>query len=62
MSKSEATALALAVSRTNGLDAEIRKNEHHGLVMLAGELDTATAGQLFETLAELAREGVMHVA
>jgi hypothetical protein len=49
--------MVLAVSRSNGLDAEVRKNEHHGLVMLAGELDAATAGRLFDTLAELAREG-----
>ena len=30
--------------------------------MLDGELDTATAGQLFEMFAELAREGIKHVA
>ena len=30
--------------------------------MLDGELDTATAAQLFEMFAELAREGIKHVA
>jgi anti-sigma B factor antagonist len=55
--------MALAVSRSNWhFDAEIRKCEHHGLVMLAGELDTATAGQLYEMFAELAREGIRHIA
>ncbi len=54
--------MVLAVSRSIGLDADIRTAEQHGLVMLAGELDAATAGQLFDTLAELAREGVIHVS
>ena len=30
--------------------------------MLMRELDTATAAQLFEMFAELAREGIEHVA
>jgi anti-anti-sigma factor len=54
--------LTLLVSREKSLDTEIRQVEHHALVMLDGELDTATAAQLFEMFAELAREGIKHVA
>ena len=54
--------MAQAVPRTNWLDTEIRRCKVHAWVMLEGELDASTAGQLFETFAELAREGIMHVA
>ena len=54
--------MTLLVSREKSLDTEIRQVEHHALVMLDGELDTATAAQLFGMFAELTREGIKHVA
>jgi anti-sigma B factor antagonist len=55
--------VSLRVSRNRILETEIRKAEaHHALVVLAGELDTSTVGQLYEELAELTREGVRHIA
>ncbi len=44
------------------LDTEIRGCKSHALVILTGELDTSTAGQLYEELAALTREGIVHVA
>jgi anti-anti-sigma factor len=44
------------------LHSEVRRSDDHALIMLAGELDTSTAGQLYIRLAELARLGVRHVA
>ena len=44
------------------LDAEIRRVGTHALVILVGEIDVSTAGQLYEELAALAREGVCHVS
>jgi anti-anti-sigma factor len=54
--------VALEIRRNALLNPEIRRSENHALVLLAGELDASTAGQLYEQLAELTREGVVHVA
>jgi anti-sigma B factor antagonist len=44
------------------LETEIRRVQTHALVMLAGEIDLSTVGELYEKLAELVRDGVCHVA
>jgi anti-sigma B factor antagonist len=45
------------------LETEIRPLEtNDALVILAGEVDVSTVGQLYEQLAELSREGVCHVS
>ena len=44
------------------LDIEVHRSDDHALVVLVGELDTATAGKLYEKLAEIAADGVRHVA
>jgi anti-sigma B factor antagonist len=55
--------VALHVARIEVLETEIRKAEPaHALVILAGELDASNVGQLYEQLAELAREGTRHIA
>ena len=55
--------MALQVSRTDLLTTEIRKSgQQHALVMLDGELDISTVTPLYEKFAELAREGINHVA
>jgi anti-anti-sigma factor len=54
--------MALDVSRSAPLHSEIRGSKSHALVILTGELDVSTAGQLYEELAALTREGVIHVA
>ncbi len=59
--------MALLISReefgaADLLETEIRRVETHALVMLAGEVDVSTVGQLYEELAALAHEGVCHVA
>ena len=61
------STMALQVSREELgveelLETEIRRVETHALVILAGEVDVSTVGQLYEKLAELAHEGVCHVA
>ena len=53
--------MALEIRRNALLNPEIRRSENHALVLLAGELDASTAGQLYEQLAELTRDGVVHV-
>ena len=56
-------SVSLRISRNEILETEIRKAEpKHALVMLAGELDTSTVGQLYEELATLTREGARHIA
>jgi anti-sigma B factor antagonist len=54
--------VALDVRRNTPLTTEIRGSQHHALVILTGELDVSTAGQLYEELAALTREGMIHVA
>lgn len=44
------------------VETEIRRVGAHALVALAGEIDVSTVGQLYEQLAELARDGVCHVS
>jgi anti-sigma B factor antagonist len=43
-------------------DSEVRRSNDHALITLVGELDTSTAGTLYELLAQLAAEGVRHIA
>ncbi len=54
--------MALEVRRTAPLGTEIRSSMGHAVVILTGELDASTAGGLYEELAKLSREGVVHVA
>jgi len=54
--------VVLEVRRNALLNPEIRRADNHALVLLRGELDASTSGQLYEQLAELTREGVVHVA
>ena len=59
--------MALEISREEFsaeelLETEIRRVETHALVILAGEVDVSTVGQVYEELRELAHEGVCHVA
>jgi anti-anti-sigma factor len=54
--------VVLEIRRSALLNPEIRRAENHALVLLSGELDASTAGQLYEQLAELTRDGVVHVA
>ena len=54
--------VALEIRRNTLLTPEIRRSDAHAVVLLSGELDASTAGQLYEQLAELTREGVVHVA
>ena len=53
--------MVLEIRRNALLNPEIRRAENHALVLLSGELDASTAGQLYEQLAELTRDGVVHV-
>lgn len=52
----------LVIAHNEQLVTEVRRSGEHALVMLDGELDLATASQLDEQLAELARGGIRHVA
>ena len=58
--------MALLISHdeagVTGLETLIERVGTHALVILAGEVDLSTVGQLYEELAGLAREGVCHVA
>jgi anti-sigma B factor antagonist len=54
--------VALEIRRNALLNSETRRGEHQAVVLLSGELDASTAGQLYEQLAELTRDGVVHVA
>jgi anti-anti-sigma factor len=54
--------MALEVDRSAPLTTEIRGSKGHALMFVKGELDVSTAGQLYEELAQLTREGVVHVA
>lgn len=54
--------MALDIERSAPLTTEIRGSKSHALVLLTGELDASTAGKLYEELAQISREGVMHVA
>ncbi|HEX4530437.1 MAG TPA: STAS domain-containing protein [Acidimicrobiia bacterium] len=54
--------MVLDVRRSAPLHTEIRGSKSHALVILSGELDVSTAGQLYEELATLSREGAIHVA
>jgi anti-sigma B factor antagonist len=54
--------VALDVRRNTPLTTEIRGSKQHALVILTGELDVSTAGRLYEELAALTREGMIHVA
>jgi anti-sigma B factor antagonist len=54
--------MVLRVSRINVLETDIRKGEaDRAVVTLAGELDTSNVAQLYEGLAQLSREGVLHI-
>jgi anti-sigma B factor antagonist len=53
--------VALEIRRNALLNPEVRREDTHAVVLLSGELDASTAGQLYEQLAELTREGVVHV-
>jgi anti-sigma B factor antagonist len=44
------------------LETEIRRVGTHALVILVGEIDLSTVGQLYEELAALAHAGVCHVS
>jgi anti-sigma B factor antagonist len=54
--------VALEIRRNALLSAEIRRDDHQAVVLLSGELDASTAGQLYQQLAELIRDGVVNVA
>jgi anti-anti-sigma factor len=54
--------MALEIRRSAPLITEIRGSKGHALVFLTGELDVSTAGGLYEELARLSRDGVVHVA
>jgi anti-anti-sigma factor len=47
---------------SQSFDSEVRRSNDHALITLVGELDTSTAGTLYEQLAQLAAEGVRHIA
>lgn len=53
--------MALEVRRNTPVDSESRGSKTHAVVVLTGELDVTTAGQLYEELAQLTREGMIHV-
>ena len=53
--------MALEIRRNALLSPETERDGNQALVLLSGELDASTAGQLYEHLAELTREGVVHV-
>lgn len=54
--------MALEIRRAAPFTTEIRGSKAHALVILTGELDVSTSGQLYEELATLNREGANHVA
>jgi anti-anti-sigma factor len=54
--------MALDIRRSAPLITEIRGSKSHALVLLSGELDTSTAGGLYEELARISRDGIVHVA
>ena len=59
--------MALLISRDESsaeelLESEIRRVGTHALVILAGEIDVSTVGELYEELADLTRAGVCHVS
>jgi anti-anti-sigma factor len=54
--------MTLVVRRDARLTPEIRSVAEHATVTLAGDLDTSTAGLLYEQFASLTREGIRHVA
>ncbi|HWD54305.1 MAG TPA: STAS domain-containing protein [Acidimicrobiales bacterium] len=54
--------MTLEVRRAAPFTTEISGSADHALVILTGELDVSTAGQLYEELATLNREGAIHVA
>jgi anti-anti-sigma factor len=54
--------MTFSVTRQEILSSEIRRSAQHALILLAGELDLSTVADLYSQFAELAREGVNHVA
>ena len=54
--------MTFEVRRAAPFSTEISGSQGHALVILTGELDVSTAGQLYEELATLNREGAVHVA
>lgn len=54
--------MALEVRRNAPFTTEIRGSKNHAVVILTGELDVSTAGQLYQELATLTQEGMIHVA
>ena len=54
--------MALDARRSPPLTTGIHGSKDHTLVVLTGELDASTAGSLYEELAALNRDGVVHVA
>jgi anti-sigma B factor antagonist len=54
--------MTFSVTRQELLSSEIRRSAQHALILLAGELDLSSVADLYAQFAELAREGVNHVA
>ena len=54
--------MALEIRRSAPVDADTPGTEGHALVLLSGELDASTAGQLYEELARLSRNDIVYVA
>jgi anti-sigma B factor antagonist len=54
--------VTFSVTRQETLSSEVRRSAEHASILLAGELDLSTVGDLYAQFAELAREGVSHVA
>ena len=54
--------MVLEIRRNALLSPETERDGNEALVLLSGELDASTAGQLYEHLAELTRDGIVHVA
>jgi anti-anti-sigma factor len=50
------------VARVEPIEIEIRRASPHALVAIAGELDTSNVVEFYAELAQLAREGICHVA
>lgn len=53
--------MALEIRRNALLNTETRRGESGAVVLLSGELDASTSGLLYEQLAELTRDGIVHV-
>jgi anti-anti-sigma factor len=54
--------LFVSVAPAQLLDSEVRAVGDHALVMLVGEIDVSTVGQLRERFRELSQAGIRHVS